>query len=85
MLFFVCFIVIDCCGIVVKLLQDCCENAVLFLWDCCGIVALLLWDYSGIPVAWLWVLLWYCCFLFAVGLLYVVLLWHCRGIVVGLP
>ena len=89
---FVCFIMIDCCGVVVKLLQDCCENAVGLLWDFCGIAVELLryccgitlfWDSCGMAVGTVVVLLCVCVF-FCHGIT-VVLLWHCRGIVVGLP
>ncbi len=82
MLFFVCFIVIDCCGIVVKLLQDSWENAVGLLGDCCVIAVELLWDSCGMAVG--TVVVWVCVCCFCRGII-VVLLWPCRGIVVGLP
>ena len=50
----VCFMVIDCCGIVVKLLQDCCENVVRFLWDFCCIAVGLLRYCCGITLGFLW-------------------------------
>ena len=71
---FVCFSVIDCCGIVVRLLQDFCENAVGLLWDFCGIAVGLLRHCCGINVGFQWHGCGYCCdmavsFCFAVGLL----------------